>query len=172
VCAPALTPAANEEGSPLALEGGRARLSADRKVMRIAHVGRSGLKMTLTVPVATYRGVAVDVAVSDAAEVEAVRIVLAHHQRELDVVLFEAADDTEVVAEWRAWAKRLAVPMLMRTEEGDEAVTARLGALAVATPAARRMTRAFLKRRPRRPVRALCGNVVAFPAPAPVPAAE
>jgi hypothetical protein len=103
----------------------------------------------LAVPLSDYTGVAVDVEVTEEAKLGAIRVVLAHADPAREVVLFEGADDTDVVAEWRGFARDLGLPRLMRTESGDEAVERRLGAIEIGAPAPRRMSRALLARRPK-----------------------
>ena len=121
-------------------------LAVDRIVMarRISDVA-----MKINLPLAAYRGVAIRV-IPISEEQERIAVVLSHTDPGLEVTLFEAADDSEVIAEWRKWGSTLALPLVMEDAEGRAIVAGdRLGEVEVARPRPRR-ARSFLKnRRPR-----------------------
>lgn len=129
---------------------GARRLAADA-ILRsgsgtvVLHRDGKSIALALT----DYAGVAVDVEVTEEATLGALKVVLAHADAAKEVVLFSAADDKDIVAEWRGFARDLGLPRLMRTETGDELVERRLGALEVGAPTPRRMSRALLARRPK-----------------------
>ena len=144
-----LGPPANDDGpAPFASADGRAVIHPAGRMVRLAHVGASGLTVSITLPLAHYSGVSADVAVGAQALDIGFRLVLAHADPGLDVELYRAADDRDLVAAWRGFARDLGLPMLMRTEAGDVGTGARIGALEVGQPSPRRAPRAFLKRRP------------------------
>lgn len=142
-------PPANDEQRILRLSDDAALLTGPRTV-RLRRRGRSGLVWSLSVPIAWYRGVAVDVEIDAKARLEGVRVILAHDADPgLDVTLHQSVDDRDAVAAWRGWARDLGLPMLMRTEAGDELARPRFGALDIGPAHARRAPRAFLARRPK-----------------------
>lgn len=147
-----VAPAAMAHGlelRPIAASAGQADLWPARQAVVVRHVGRSGLPMSVTVPLKWYRGVAVDIVLDEATGVEGVRVVLAHQDPALEVQLFHAADDCDVVAEWRGWARDLNLPLLLRTEDGDVPAEKRLGPLVVGATLARRAPRTLMARRPK-----------------------
>jgi hypothetical protein len=86
---------------------------------------------------------------------------LEHRDRGLSVPLFVAPEGDDAVAQWKAWARVLGVPMLVIEKDGSlREPFRRLGRLAVGPPGARRRRRAairwrrpsiLLRRRPGRP---------------------
>jgi hypothetical protein len=139
---------ANDERTPVILEDGRVRLCKAARNVRVRHRLASGQAITLNVPLAWYRGVTVDVDIDERAHLNGVRVVLAHADPALEVTVFAAPDDADIVAEWRRWSRDLGLPMMTRLETGDVPVAVRFGALAIGASAPRRIPRAFLKRRP------------------------
>ena len=68
-----------------------------------------GIEMKVGVAASAYRGVVLSLV--DLPSGQALyRIRLAHRDADLDVTLHEAADDRDIVAEWKFWAKRFALP--------------------------------------------------------------
>ena len=133
---------------------GRAQFWPERRVVVIRHRGASNLPLTVKVPIDCYKGVTVDIAVAGSGCLAEVRVLLAHDDPDLEVPLYIADHDDDLVAEWRRWARDLALPLLMRTDAGDVDAMPRLGQVAIGTPGPRRARRAFLRRRPRAPRRA------------------
>lgn len=132
-----------------AADGGRraVTLDADRIVMarRISDVA-----MKINLPLTAYRGVAIRVVPGANEEQDSFAVVLSHADPGLEVPLFEATDDSEVIAEWRKWGSTLGLPLVMEGLDGRSVVAeTRLGDVAVSRPRPRR-ARSFLKnRRPR-----------------------
>jgi hypothetical protein len=129
-------------------DGGERRITLDRSEVLVArHIGRTSMKLKL--PMESFRGVAVRVLPSIVEGYDRVAIVLAHRDRALDVTLYEADHDADVVAEWRSWAHALGLPLLIEDFEGrlTEPYN-RVGQLVLGMPRARRR-RSFLARRPR-----------------------
>jgi hypothetical protein len=142
--------AANENGAkPLESADGRAVIRPAERMVRLSHVGRAGLAMSVSLPLGHYRGVAADIEIDERAIAAGYRLVLAHADPALDIELYRAADDCDLVAEWRGLARDLGLPMLMRSDAGDVLARPRLGMLDVGLSAPRRAPRAFLKRRPK-----------------------
>lgn len=139
---------ANDERTPIVLENGRSRLCETARSVRVQHRLSSGQAITLNVPLSWYRGVTVDVDIDERAHLNGVRVVLAHADPALEVTLFAAPDDTDIVAEWRRWSRDLGLPMFTRLDSGDAPAATTLGALVIGPSAPRRAPRAFLKRRP------------------------
>ena len=132
----------------IAASRGRAALWPARRAVVVRHRSSAGLTISLTVPFRHYKGVSVELTFSDQGEVSSARIVLAHADKGLEVEVFQAGDDRDVIAEWRRWARELGLPLLMRTSAGDEAATSSFGALAMSRTLARRRSRASWQRRP------------------------
>lgn len=119
----------------------------ERRMLVLRRAVARDLPLTLKVPLDCYRGVAVDVRVAAAGTLASVAVVLAHADPDLEVVLYDAVDDHDLLAVWRGWGAKLGLPLLMRTETGDVDAYPRIGALALGTPGPRRARRAFLRRR-------------------------
>ncbi len=132
-----------------AADGGQraVTLDTDRIVMarRISDVA-----MKINLPLTAYRGVAIRIVPGAAEDQDRIAVVLSHTDPGLEVSLFEAADDSEVIAEWRKWGATLGLPLVMEGLDGRSIVAeSRLGDVAVSRPRPRR-ARSFLKsRRPR-----------------------
>jgi hypothetical protein len=145
-----LAMAVNDDGpTPLVSPDGRAVISRTERRVRLYHTGLSGIPMTVTVPLAHFRGVCADIEIGDDALPSGFRLILTHDDPDLEIELFRAVDDADIVAAWRALSRDLGLPMLMRTETGDLSSRDRLGALEVGPVAPRRAPRAFLRRRPK-----------------------
>jgi hypothetical protein len=131
-----------------AADGGERRIVLDRSEVMVArHVGRTAMNIKL--PMQSFRGVAVRVMPGLVEGEDRIAIVLAHRDRALDVTLYEADHDADVIAEWQTWATTLGLPLLIEELDGrlSEAYT-RLGQVQVSRPRPRRR-RSFLARRPR-----------------------
>jgi hypothetical protein len=73
----------------------------------------AGISMTIVVPVATYRGVALGVETARAGGA-AYRLSLTHGDPDLDVVLAETSDADDAATDWKFWASILALPRLYK----------------------------------------------------------
>ncbi|MBV8850382.1 MAG: hypothetical protein JOZ16_12445, partial [Methylobacteriaceae bacterium] len=91
----------------------------------VAFAGRSvviarrvaGIAMQVRVPLTSYRGVRLSLG---SAEGEALHTIeLLHHDPDLSVPLFQAADPRVVEAEWCAWANSLSLPRLFEDFPAD-----------------------------------------------------
>jgi hypothetical protein len=112
------------------------------------HIARrfGGVNMRISVPVPAYQGVLLDWAAGEDGAPR-YRLLLAHRDRDLDVVLAETPDESAATEEWAAWAAWLGLPRLASTE-ADDVVTMDDARPAVA-PAPRRGASSVSRRRPR-----------------------
>ncbi|MDB5508247.1 MAG: hypothetical protein JWL93_716 [Hyphomicrobiales bacterium] len=107
-----------------------------------------GVAMRLDIPCSSFRGVVLSM---DGVDDPVFTIRLDHQDPELSVVVHEAGDDADVIAQWRAWSKLTGLPKFLEREAGvlvdaDE----ELGALRTGrAPAPRRRGAVAVKRRPR-----------------------
>lgn len=121
-------------------------VSPDRVTIR--RMTGAGAPLYVGVPLSAYRGVLLSVRSEGGSE--RISLKLHHPNDELAVPLFEADDMDDVVADWQAWGRMLARPLLI--EQADGAIAEpyeRLGSLVVKRPRARRANRFFAERRPR-----------------------
>jgi hypothetical protein len=108
----------------------------------------AGVPLYVTVPLRAYAGVLLSV--RETASGQAVALRLHHKNGDLDVPLFEAESTEDVIADWQAWARTLARPLLIQNADGEIVEPfERLGGVVVKMPAARRANRFFAERRPR-----------------------
>jgi hypothetical protein len=139
-------------------------LTGERVVLR-----RSvrGMRIAVNLRVKSYLGVALRIEPRDAKAASTVAVTLEHRDGALSLPLYSAPDSSDVVAEWQSWARVLKLPLLVAEPDGHlREPFARIGALRVAAPVARRRKRSALRaRRPsiflrRRGGRALAGAAV------------
>jgi Family of unknown function (DUF6101) len=137
-------------------------LHRERVVVRRA---LGGIKMAVNLPVATYRGVVIRIEEPTLETDGAVTIVLEHHDPLLSLTLYRAADCHDIVAEWQAWGRTLALPLLVADADGTlREPFARIGGVRIGTPAVRRRRRTILRtRRPSLPLRRRVGELPAAP---------
>ena len=70
------------------------------------------------------------------------------HADKKSLPLYRAAEGTDVVAEWKSWARVLGMPLLVAEADGIlREPFARIGALRIAAPTARRRRRGAIKSR-------------------------
>jgi len=120
-------------------------------------------RTALHAPLAAYRGVAIRMEPPAGETAATVAIVLEHSDPALSLTLYRAVDGADVVAEWRAWGRALAVPLLVAEADGRlREPFERIGAVRVGSPAARRRRRSSLAAR--RPARALRRRLATTPA--------
>jgi Family of unknown function (DUF6101) len=137
-------------------------LHRERVVLRRA---LRGIKMAVNLPVAAYLGVAIRVEPPSPEADGAVAVVLEHRDPALSLPLYRAADGGDIVAEWQAWGRALALPLLVAEADGSlREPFERMGAVRTDTPVARRRRRSTLKaRRPTLPLRRRPGVMPATP---------
>ncbi|HUO53794.1 MAG TPA: DUF6101 family protein [Rhodoblastus sp.] len=83
----------------------------------------AGVKMRLSVPVRSFRGVAL--ALREGARGFYYRLALVHADPELDIVLAEAENEQDVARDWMAWAEFFDLPRLAQGAEGAVALVER-----------------------------------------------
>jgi hypothetical protein len=120
-------------------------LHRERVVLRR---GLAGIKMTVNLPVAAYLGVAVRMEPATSTSSAAIAVVLEHNDPALSLTLCRACESSSIVADWQSWARALDLPLLVaQCDGGLREAFARLGALCVASPIARRRRRSSLRGR-------------------------
>jgi hypothetical protein len=103
-----------------------------------------GMLMALNLPVKSYLGVALRMEPAAGG----LAVVLEHRDGALSLPLYRAQDGSDIVAEWQSWARVLRLPLLVAEPDGRlREPFARIGAVRVETPAARRRKRSAIKAR-------------------------
>ncbi len=125
-------------------DGGARRVRVTRRDILIAR-RFGGVDMKITVPVPAYRGVLLDVATGEAGA-PCYRLLLAHRDRDLDVVLGETGDSAAAAADWKYWAAGLELPRRAAANGDFAEVDAPAGEIAAQ---ARRGGSSVRQRRPR-----------------------
>jgi hypothetical protein len=122
-----------------------------------------GMRMTLNLPVAAFRGVAIRLMFAEADTIAtAMAVVLEHGDPALSLPLFSAPACDDIVVEWQSWGRVLGLPLLVAEPDGTlREPFARIGALRVDRPAGRRRRRGAIARR--RPARLLRRQTGALP---------
>ncbi len=118
----------------------------------------AGIAMFISVPVAAYRGVALDIEPTGDGGAS-YRLSLAHRDPDLDVVLTETEDGGAVSADWKYWASYLDLPRLAGKDGELETLDPRIGEVAARGAIARRRNTAVAQRRPRFAARRKTGIV-------------
>jgi hypothetical protein len=146
----AYLPHAFESRDPRA-DGRSRRVSLRRDHIVIAR-RMAGIDMRLRVPVSAYLGAALSVGTKCDGAVF-FRLSLVHADAELNAILLETEDDSEIVALWRACARDLGLAALVETEPGrfERADGAR-------HPPRRRRNAVLTRRRPRFLMRRRAGD--------------
>lgn len=119
-----------------------------------------GMVISVRVPVANFVGVAMRPVREDDGSEGILAVSLEHRDPALTVELCTAAEDSDIVAAWRAWARVLGLPLLIADGSGAlRQLYPRVGALEVGTPGPRRRRKnAVNRRRPRFPLRRRMGD--------------
>lgn len=105
----------------------------------------AGIPMRLVVRMSAFAGIALRLTGEDG---EGVALVLAHADPSLEVTLYCAPDTSDVVAEWRGFARRFGLPMLVTRLDGRTGPAyPMIGRLVVGDPVPRRRRRSGLKQR-------------------------
>jgi hypothetical protein len=147
---------------PACDDGRRSVLLDSDRVVLARRLGPVAMKIAL--PVASYRGVALRIVPGVGEGEDRMKILLAHRDRALDVMLFETEDDCDVIAEWRLWASTLGLPLLIEGEDGHlVAAESRVGGVVASAPRARRRYAFLSSRRPRFLTRRRMGAVATAP---------
>jgi len=161
--------------APRRIEAPDPRADGRRRVVLLARdrveIARSvaGVYMHLTIAPNAYRGVLLRL--TGASEYKfRYEVLLAHRDPDLNIVLAEADDDSDIQAEWRLWARFLGLPTLVERQDGRaEPEFSRLGKIAIAAPGPRRRGRILASRRARFLVRRKTGRAELAIAPTELP---
>jgi hypothetical protein len=128
-------------------------LRGEFNLARVAarHTAR-GITLPLSLPLAAYRGIAIRLEPPAGEAAGAVAVVLEHSDPTLSRTIYHASHGSDVIAEWRAWGRVLALPLLVAEADGGlHEPFARIGAVRAGRPILRRRRR--WSRKARRPVR-------------------
>jgi hypothetical protein len=79
---------------------------------------RSGIPVKIKVPVDEYVGVAVSTTISSEGMLTSA-IELVHSDPDLNYRVFEEEGNSDVVAEWQNWGKKLRLPLYIRSGDGN-----------------------------------------------------
>jgi hypothetical protein len=134
-------------------DGGRRQVRVTRNGVLISR-RFAGVSMIITVPLAAYRGVALEVDSARDASAAEYRLSLAHADPDLEVVLCETKDGGAAAADWKYWACFLDLPRL--AAENGEAWPIPGAEEKIVFP--RRGNSSVAKRRPRFLARRKAGN--------------
>ncbi len=121
-------------------------VSRERVVIRRS-VG--GVPMTINLSTRAFRGVSLRLRETGEAG-HGFELALAHHDADLSVVLASFAEEGDVLAAWREWARFFDLPTLVERRLGeDEPEKPMLGRVAASPAAPRRRGKWITARRPR-----------------------
>lgn len=79
---------------------------------------KSGVMIKVKVPVSEYYGVAVSTKINEEGVLSSA-IELVHEDEELNYRVFEEIGNTDVVAEWQNWGRKLRLPLFIRSGDGE-----------------------------------------------------
>jgi hypothetical protein len=125
-----------------------------------------GMRMTLSLPVTAFRGIAIRLQREEPDKVpNSIAVVLEHGDPALSLPLFSSTASDDILAVWQSWGRVLGLPLLVTEADGSlREPFARLGSLRVEPPASRRRRRnAIARRRPLRVLRRRAGALPATP---------
>ncbi|MCE1234867.1 MAG: DUF6101 family protein [Hyphomicrobiales bacterium] len=130
---------------------GEAAVILEKSMAQVCRRLPSGIPMAMRMPMAVFEGVAVRmVADADPAGEGLVVLELLHRDPHLSLPLSVARDLDDVVADWKAWARVLMLPMLVVETDGSwRALETRLGGVVVQPTRPRRRRSVLAGRRPR-----------------------
>jgi hypothetical protein len=110
---------------------------------------QSGVTIKIKVPVEEYVGVAVATHISEEGELSS-SIELVHDDHDLNYRVFKEIGNTNVVAEWQNWGRKLRLPLFIRSGDGSlMPYTQRVSGIVLGDEQSRRKLSAAANRRPR-----------------------
>lgn len=110
---------------------------------------KSGVTIKVKVPVSEYVGVAVCTKINEEGVLSSA-IELVHEDEELNYKVFEEIGNTDVVAEWQNWGRKLRLPLFIRTGDGElMAYSQQVDGVMLGNSNIRRKTATEMNRRPR-----------------------
>ena len=122
----------------------------DRERAIVQRQRRAGPPSTTTVPLSSYRGVAVRMEAAGAAGQVRVFVELLHADSTLTLPLIVGDEPEDVAADWQAWGRALNLPLLVVGQDGSvSAPLGDLGGVVTGPPRPRRRYSFFAGRRPR-----------------------
>ncbi len=105
--------------SAAANDNGHAGLSAPEKTVTMRKkLDKSGVTIKVKVPVSEYYGVAVSTRINEEGVLSSA-IELVHEDQDLNYRVFEEIGNTDVVAEWQNWGRKLRLPLFIRSGDGE-----------------------------------------------------
>ncbi len=123
-------------------------LDRDRAIVQRQHW--AGMPLTLTVPLTSYRGVAVRMEATGTVGRVRVFVELLHGDPTLTLPLIVGDEPEDVAADWQAWGRALKLPLLVIGQDGSvSAPLSDLGGIISNPPRPRRRHSFFAGRRPR-----------------------
>jgi len=125
-----------------------------------------GMRMTLSLPVSAFRGIAIRLLLEEPDQVpSSIAVVLEHSDPALSLSLFCSAVSDDILAVWQSWGRVLGLPLLVAEADGSlREPFARLGAIRIEPPTSRRRRRnAIARRRPFRVLRRRAGALPVAP---------
>lgn len=128
-------------------DGGNRQIRLTREDVMISR-RFGGIAMMIAVPVAAYRGVALDVR-AGASGGASYRLSLTHSDPDLDVVLAETQDGGAIAIDWKYWANYLDLPRLAPKDGELRALDRPADPVAGVEAFARRRNASVAGRRPR-----------------------
>lgn len=154
------------DGKPM----GEAAVFLEKSMASICRRLPSGIPMAMRLPMAAFEGVAVrmvppTIAEDGESDGDGLAVVeLMHRDPQLSLPLSVADDLEEVVADWKAWARVLGLPMLIVEVDGSwRAIDSRIGQVVVGRVRPRRARSVMNGRRPRFLTRRKVGRLPAEP---------
>jgi hypothetical protein len=134
----------------------------DRERAVVHRLMRAGTAITVAVPVASYRGVAVRILpVGQAGQIRVI-VELMHRDPALSLPLIVADEPEDVAADWQAWGRALSLPLLIVGQDGTvKTAEDRIGGIVVTRAKPRRRHSFFAGRRPRFLTRRKTGRLAA-----------
>ncbi len=97
----------------------QAAIMLDREHAIVRRQGRTGVPITLDLPLTSYEGVAVRMEPVDNAGAIRVFVELRHSDPGLTLPLIMADEPEEVAADWQAWGRALNLPLLVVGQDGS-----------------------------------------------------
>lgn len=123
-----------------------------------------GSPLSISVPIPSYRGIAARVEPTVVPGEIRVTLELLHHDPELSLVLMQATDMQDVVADWQAWSRQFGLPLLLIEQDGQiREIAGAANRAQIGQPGPRRRSSVLRGRRPRFLIRRKAGHGLPMP---------
>ncbi len=110
---------------------------------------KSGVAIKIKVPVSEYFGVAVSTSITDEGVLSSA-IELVHEDKDLNYRVFQEIGNSDVVAEWQNWGRKLRLPLYIKSGDGNlMPYSQQVDGVVVGNETSRRQTVNQSNRRPR-----------------------